>query len=241
MRLSAAFRSADSQRIKSPPVPSPDRELVGILRPESLIAAILRRAEPIVVLAAAAGMGKSTLLRIFSNDNDVRLHTGLRSPDPPDRGATALWDIPLDGDPFPLTDFHLRSEGRLVIAKHPEQHLQGLERALASCAAVMIGDEALCLREEDLRRVLGATMAGEIIAKTGGWPILVNAFLADREPEAMKGSAIFWFAPPWRASLGEHLSRMEARGSSHPPFRAARSPDGLTVKNGRRVALDDRS
>jgi hypothetical protein len=82
MRLFAASRSVDSQRIKSPPDPLPHRELVGILRPESLIAAILRRAEPIVVLAATAGMGKSTLLRIFSNDKDVRLHTGLRSPAP---------------------------------------------------------------------------------------------------------------------------------------------------------------
>ena len=188
MRLSAASRSVDSQRIESPRVPSPDRELVGILRPESLIATILRRREPIVVLVAAAGMGKSTVLRIFSNDKDVRLHTGLRSPDPPIRGATALWDIPLDGDPFPLTDFHHRSEGRLVIAKRPEQHLQGLERALAYGAAVTIGDEALCLREEDLRRVLGARAAGEIIAKTGGWPILVNACLADREPEAVSYS-----------------------------------------------------
>ena len=31
-------------------------------------------------------------------------------------------------------------------------------------------------------------MAGEIIAKTGGWPILVNACLADREPEAVSYS-----------------------------------------------------
>ena len=31
-------------------------------------------------------------------------------------------------------------------------------------------------------------MAGEIIAKTGGWPILVNACLSDREPEAVSHS-----------------------------------------------------
>jgi DNA-binding CsgD family transcriptional regulator len=188
MRLSAASRSVDTQRIKSPLVTSSDRELVGILRPASLIAAILRRPEPIVVLAAAAGMGKSTVLRIFSTDKEARPHTGLQPPDPPGRGAIALWDVPPDGDPLPLTDLHLRSEGRLVIAKRPEQRLQGLERALAYGAAAMIGDEALCLREEDLRRVLGATMAREVIAKTGGWPILVNACLANREPEAVSYS-----------------------------------------------------
>jgi hypothetical protein len=129
MRLSAASRSVGSQRVKPPPLPSPDRELVGILRPTDLIATILRRPEPIVVLAAAAGMGKSTLLRIFSTDKEA-LHTGLQPPGPPNRGAMALWDIPLDGDPFPLTDFHLRSEGRLLIAKRPEQRLQGLEALL---------------------------------------------------------------------------------------------------------------
>jgi DNA-binding CsgD family transcriptional regulator len=158
---------------------------VGILRPTSLIAAILRRPEPIVVLAGAAGMGKSTLLRIFSANKGARLYTGLRPPNPPHRGATALWDIPLDGEPFPLTEFHLRSAGRLIIAKRPEQRLEGLDRALAYGAVAMIGDEALCLREEDLRRALGATTAREMIAKTGGWPILVKACLADRGPEAV--------------------------------------------------------
>lgn len=130
-------------------------------------------------------MGKSSLLRIFSTNKGARLYTGLRSPDPPSRGVIALWDIPLDGEPSSLTELHLRSEGRLVIAKRPEQHLQGLDRALAYGAAVVIGDEALCLREEDLRRALGATMAREMIAKTGGWPMLVKACLADREPEAV--------------------------------------------------------
>ena len=133
MRMFAASRSVDSQRIKLPPIPSPDRELVGILRPAALIAAILRRPEPIMVLAAAAGMGKSTLLRIFSANKNVRFFTGLRPPDPPNRGAMALWDIPLDGDPFPLTDFHLHSEGRLVIAKRPEQRLQGLHGTSIYC------------------------------------------------------------------------------------------------------------
>jgi DNA-binding CsgD family transcriptional regulator len=188
MRLSAASRSVDSQRLKSPPVLSPDTRLVGILRPASLIAAILQRNEPIVVLSGSAGMGKSTLLRILSTTKGARIHTGLESPDPPDRGAVALWDIPVDRDPFPLTDFHFRSEGRLVIAKRPEQHLQGLERALAYDAAVMIGDDALCLREEDLRRTLGARLAHEIIIETGGWPVLIKACLADREPEAVSYS-----------------------------------------------------
>jgi DNA-binding CsgD family transcriptional regulator len=188
MRLSAASRSVDNQRNLSPPLPSSTKTAIGILRPAALIAAILRRPEPIMVLAAAAGMGKSTLLRIFSANKNVRFFTGLRPPDPPNRGAMALWDIPLDGDPFPLTDFHLHSEGRLVIAKRPEQRLQGLERAVAYGAAVMIDDEALCLREEDLRRPLGATKAREIIAKTGGWPILVKACLADCEPDAVSYS-----------------------------------------------------
>src|SRR5882757_1192016 len=90
MRMSAASRSVDSQRIKSPPVPSTDRELVGILRPARLIAAILRRSEPIVVLSGAAGMGKSTLLRIFSMNKGARLYTELRHPHPPNRGVIAL-------------------------------------------------------------------------------------------------------------------------------------------------------
>jgi DNA-binding CsgD family transcriptional regulator len=203
--MSAASRSVDSQRIKSPPVPSPDRELVGILRPARLIAAILRRSEPIVVLSGAAGMGKSTLLRIFSMNKGARLYTELRHPHPPNRGVIALWDIPLDGDPSPLTELHLRSEGRLVIAKRPEQRLPGLDRGLAYGAAVTIGDEALCLREEDLRSALGGTMAREMIAKTGGWPMLVKACLADREPEAVA----YCFQQMYVALAEDDLVRVE--------------------------------
>lgn len=174
---------AQSLRAVSAEVAPRHRTPVGILLPSNLIGAILRRPEPIVILEGAAGMGKSTLLRIISADAGVRLHAGLRPPDAPRRGTTALWDIPADGGAFPLTELHLRCEGRLVIGKRPEQRLPGLERGLAYGCVAVFADEALCFREEDLRSSLGATTAHAIIAKTGGWPALVGACLADREPE----------------------------------------------------------
>jgi DNA-binding CsgD family transcriptional regulator len=218
MNISTNRPRPESLRAVSAEAAPRHRTSVEILLRSNLIGAILRRPEPVVILEGRAGMGKSTLLRIISADRRVRLHTGLRPPDPPDRGATALWDIPTDGEAFPLTELHLGCEGRLVIAKRPEQSLPGLERGLAYGRVAVFADKALCFREEDLRSSLGATTAHEIIAKTGGWPALVGVCLADREPE----TASYCFQQMYAGLAEDALVRCEQAlaqdsGSVLPP------------------------
>jgi DNA-binding CsgD family transcriptional regulator len=175
--------------VKSPKTPFSSAPLdhnapSSVVSPGRLINAILGRPEPIVIIEGAAGMGKSTLLRILEADSGARIHAGSRPPDPPGRGTIALWDIAPDRPALPLTDLHLRCEGRLVIAKRPEQRLCGLDRGIAYGCVAILGEDALCFREEDLLVPLGASAARRMIAATGGWPALVAAQLADREPEA---------------------------------------------------------
>ena len=82
---------------------------------ERLIEHILARPEPVVVLEAPAGMGKSVLLRQIAERTGAPLHVGLESPD--DEGALALWDIPPYGAPKPLPESLFGPRKRIVIAK----------------------------------------------------------------------------------------------------------------------------
>ncbi len=136
------------------------------------------------MLDGSAGMGKSTLLTILSEKRGVPVHTGLRPPEPPPQGALALWDVPLRGEIVTLSEGHLCCEGHLVIAKRPEQSIPVLGRAFAYGRAAVFSDEALKLREEELRAELGATVARDLVERTGGWPALVAACFSGREAEA---------------------------------------------------------
>jgi DNA-binding CsgD family transcriptional regulator len=181
-----------------PPIGSaPETKITLLARPDingelkrpffqrfQLIQAILSRPEPIVVLDGSVGMGKSTLLRTLSAKLAVPVHRDLEPPKPPQAGALMLWDVPLCGAIGALSEGHVNCEGRLVIAKRPEQTIPVLGRAFAYGRATALTDESLKFREEELCAHLGATVAADLVEKTGGWPALVAACLFDRKAEA---------------------------------------------------------
>jgi len=94
----------------------------------ALIEAILGRTERIVVLEAAAGMGKSTLLRDIAGRLGAAVHFGETAPEPSAAGKRVVWDIPPASKPQPLPEIFASGDGRIVIAKRRETVLPGLAR-----------------------------------------------------------------------------------------------------------------
>lgn len=142
---------------------------------ERLIEHILARPEPVVVLEAPAGMGKSVLLRQIAERTGAPLHVGLESPD--DEGALALWDIPPYGAPKPLPESLFGPRKRIVIAKRPGVELAGLIRAFAYGHATRIEARDLLLDRDEAVRAFGRE-ADERLDRSGGWPLA--AFNSDR-------------------------------------------------------------
>ena len=104
-----------------------------------LIEAVLGRTERIVVLEAAAGMGKSALLRDIAERLGTRVHFGETAPKPSAVGKRVVWDIPPASRPQPLPEIFASGDGRIVIAKRRETVLPGLARALAYGRAAVVG------------------------------------------------------------------------------------------------------
>jgi hypothetical protein len=71
---------------------------------DGLIDRILARAEQIVVLEAAAGMGKSALLREIAGRVGSPVHFGATAPDPSAAGERVVWDITPASTPEPLPE-----------------------------------------------------------------------------------------------------------------------------------------
>lgn len=138
---------------------------------ERLIARILSAKEPVVVLEAPAGMGKSVLLHQIASATRASLHVGLTPPPPGE--AVVLWDIPPYGRAEPLADDLLASGAKIVIAKRPGMELPGLSRALAYGRALRIGGRALLLDREEIAAALGVEDADKVLEWTGGWPLAV--------------------------------------------------------------------
>lgn len=136
-------------------------------RPE-LAARILARPEPVVVLEAPAGMGKSTLLRQIGASAGIAVHA---RPDAPGPAALVLWDLPPGTRPEALPEAFLAGSGKLILAKRPDVEMAGLARALAYGQASVIGAEDLLFNEAELARHFpGIT---DILDRTGGWPLLL--------------------------------------------------------------------
>jgi DNA-binding CsgD family transcriptional regulator len=135
-----------------------------------LVERLIARPEPVVVVEAAAGMGKSALLA------EIADRLGLAaSHQPPLQGeAVALWDIPPHGEPPPLPEPCVSGRQRVIIAKRPGQTLPGLGRAIAYGRAFRLPPEELLMDAAEIAWLAGPDKAATLLAETGGWPLAVT-------------------------------------------------------------------
>lgn len=145
-----------------------------------LVDLILSRPEPIIVLEAPAGMGKSILLRQLAARTGQQVWTSRTVPALD--GDPLLWDIPLDRLPHRLPERFLNGSGRLVIAKRPEIDLPGLARAIAYGKAFVLGPTRLMFDAEELAGMMAPGRAARVHERSGGWPFLIP-YAERRQPD----------------------------------------------------------
>jgi DNA-binding CsgD family transcriptional regulator len=138
-----------------------------IARPE-LVASILARPEPIVVLEAPFGMGKSEVLADLAGATGARVHRGASAP--PDGKGLRLWDMETSVFGEALDGLN-GTDGKLVLAKRPEATVAGLERAIAYGRAAVLRAPDLIFTATELARAFRTRRAAELLRQTGGWPV----------------------------------------------------------------------
>ncbi len=193
----------------------------GISR-QGLVMSLLERPEPLVVLEAPFGMGKSTLLRALAKTAGVPVHLG-HSP-PPEGAALRLWDLETLPAGAPLADF---AAGKLILAKRPETRIPGLERAIAYGHAAVLRTEELLFTEAELSRELGAQQAARLLRQTGGWPLALAAGLRQMDPHHLaalfESEFVRHLAAPDLVWLDGHLAGI-ARTRPPPDLQALIAP-----------------
>ena len=135
-----------------------------------LLAELLSRPEPIVVLDAPAGMGKSCLLYHVARHFGVEIERGAGLSVDVKPGAILVWDIPPYAKPEPLADAFAAGAARIFIAKRPDLVLSGLSRALVYGNAHVIDPNSLLLSDAELAEIFG-DRAEAIRKSSGGWPL----------------------------------------------------------------------
>jgi len=141
-----------------------------------LAAKILARTEPLIVLEAPLGMGKSVLLHEIAEMTGLKVHVGAVAP--PAGKQDRLWDLGLLARgrmTGPEEGTNPGSTGRLILAKRPETRIAGLERAIAYGQAVVFGTADLLLSHAELAEHLGSEGALVVLRETGGWPLALGA------------------------------------------------------------------
>lgn len=158
-------------------------EAIDIQR-DDLLRRIATAAEPIVVLDAVAGMGKSTLLSQLASKLQCPIWRSALPPGEDTFGEVLLWDVP--------SDVHeARSCCRLAgrgptcrdcqTAANPASRL---DRAIAYGKALCLGADDLCFSLDELETSYGKTEAARLLAETGGWPFLVGLLGRQSRDEA---------------------------------------------------------
>ena len=152
--------------------------LLRAARPEvardRLVAAVLSCTEPLIIIEAAAGTGKSTLLRQVARRAGAALHVGADAPPPPDRRLPVLWDIPPGCHPAALPEAYIHGGGRIIIAKRRETLVPGLSRAQLYGRSRLFRTRDLMMSHDELARQAGGTGADRILRATGGWALLLG-------------------------------------------------------------------
>jgi ATP/maltotriose-dependent transcriptional regulator MalT len=145
----------------------------GMLPRDWLVDMVLARQEPIVVLDAAAGMGKSTLLAQLAR----RLGTGVHlTGDAPaaDEAAIVLWDLPPNAHPQDLPEAFIAGVGRIIIGKRPHTIVPGLLRANAYGKVFTLDTHDLSFSRGELARHFAGDRLDAVLDQTGGWPLLLG-------------------------------------------------------------------
>ncbi|MCM5558905.1 LuxR C-terminal-related transcriptional regulator [Pleomorphomonas sp. JP5] len=140
------------------------------IRTRRLLDLIEARDEPLILIEAAAGMGKSRLLADLAAARNVSVSHGPRPPEA--TGRLGLWDVPSGSSIERLAD--VAGIGKLVLAKRPETRLPGLDRLAAFGAVYVLPDAALLYEPDELAAAFGKVKGLEIATTTGGWPLLVD-------------------------------------------------------------------
>jgi len=152
---------------------------------EGLIDLILSRPEPVVVLEAAAGMGKSMLLGAIARRTGLLVHVGEAAPDLGAPDGRILWDIPPAAEPAPLPEQFVSGDRRIVIAKRNETVLPGLARAGAYGHSAVFATGDLLFTRQELAGHFDADTLDRVMAETGGWPLLVSRFEGEADDDAV--------------------------------------------------------
>ncbi len=142
-----------------------------------ILAELLGRPEPVVVVAAPAGMGKSVVLSQIAERLGVCVQVGA-TPVSYAPGEIVVWDIPPNVKPEALAETFVSGTARIFIAKRTEVVLPGLSRAVAYGKAHVADPAILLLSDSELTAAFGKAMATDAHERSGGWPLIVfNASL----------------------------------------------------------------
>jgi len=155
---------------------------IEIDRP-ALVDLILRRPEPVVVLEAPAGMGKSVLLRQLAARTGGLVHADVAAP-AFEADCTRVWDVPADGGAA-LPEAFTAGGAKLVLAKRPETEIDGLARAIVYGRAAVIGPADLMLKSSELASAVSPRQASRLVARSAGWPLLLPYALGKRLDERL--------------------------------------------------------
>lgn len=183
---------------------------------------ILARPEPVIVIEAPAGMGKSVLMAQLAAALGVPLHSAAAAPAPSSDGVV-LWDIPSRASPAPLPEAFVAGVSRIIIAKRPETELPSLARAIVYGNAVRLGSAELLFTRDELAGQFPPRLVDRLLQQSGGWPMLLRhaagtaplplvTFLADELLEPMPSSALVaveaWLDGKDAEAVDRHLQTM---------------------------------
>jgi DNA-binding CsgD family transcriptional regulator len=140
-----------------------------------LVDRVLARREPVVLIEAAPGMGKSLLLMQIAERLGVSVHARESAPDAGDGRVPVLWDIPPGSEPEALPEPFVAGAARIVVAKRPHTRLRGLSRAAAYGHAFSLDAGDLLFDRDEIEAAFG-TSADAVLEESGGWPLLVARF-----------------------------------------------------------------
>ena len=184
----------------------------GLIERERLLTLVLERPEPIVLIEAPAGMGKSVLLGQLGERLGLSVHRSAEPPAAPG-GERLLWDIPLGARPGALDECFISGSCKIVIAKRPQTELPSLARAAVYGRVFTIGSKDLLFAAEELNRAFPAKRADQILAQSAGWPMLVRGRASDEHFATFLGSE---FLQPMPATELVALEGWLSGGDLHP-------------------------
>lgn len=163
-------REQDRALPSTPGPTTPARSLIDRARKRR---ELLAAAEPVLLLEAPAGMGKSILLAQLAEQLGVSVHCSSAAPS--DTGASVtVWDIPPGSTPNPLPEVFVAGGRRIVIAKRPETVLPSLDRAAVYGQVRRLGVPELLIGHDELRQVMPTRLAERALQQSRGWPILLG-------------------------------------------------------------------